>query len=176
MDRLKDAMGRLRLLAADDAATMVEMAIAASVLFSLMFGVIFMGWALYAYDFVRDASAAGARYASVRGALCSGFGDCPDATNAQIQTYVRSIAYPGLSSSNITVNTEWYSVTQTGGSATTITDCDSSPTTIHSGTTVQCDNPGNEVQVKVQYAFPLTLWIGSSTLNMVGQSQLVISQ
>lgn len=161
---------------ADDGATLVEMALASTVLFATLFGVIFMAWALYAYDYVSNAAAQAARYASVRGQLCSGFSDCPDVTNAQITTFLQNSVYPGLTASNITVQTTWYSVTHPGGGTASVATCSTTPTTIQTGSSTQCDYPGNQVRVQVQYQFSGTNLFGLNNLTVVGDSQLVISQ
>ena len=161
----------------EDGVAIVEMALASIVLFAFLFGIIFIGWALYAYDFISDAAREGARYAIVRGAQCSGLTNCPDATSDQIQTYVRGITYPGLTASNITVAAEWYTVTHPGGGTASITDCGNAPTTVPTGSTLPCDYPGNIVQITATYSFPINIFRWKSTsISMQSRSELVISQ
>lgn len=153
-------------------ASLVEMAIASVVLFGMIFGIIFAGWALYAYDFVSDAAREGARYAIVRGADCTGFSDC-NAANSDIQTHVQSISYPGIVSGNLTVATEWYTVALKGGSATTFTDCGSAP--VVAG--VVCNAPGNQVKVTVTYTVPFSIpFQNQSPIQFSSTSALIISQ
>ncbi|HEV2484947.1 MAG TPA: TadE/TadG family type IV pilus assembly protein [Terracidiphilus sp.] len=153
----------------DEGATLVEIALASSILFAAVFGVIIMSFALYTYDFLADAAREGARYAIVRGLYCTGFSDC-NADESQISSYVKSIAYPGINPNNMTVTASWYTVKQFTSSPTTVTLC---ANTNPAG----CNIPGNAVAVTVTYAFPLNIpfWT-STTLNMSSMSQLVISQ
>lgn len=151
-----------RLGAGDDAgATIVEFAVASSALFMLLFGIIQACLALYTYNYVSDAARVCTRYASVRGSSCSGMPDC-NATGAQIQTYLRSIPYPGINSSDLNASAAWYSASAT--QPTTWTAC---------GT--QCNAPGNAVAVQVTYAFPLHIpfW-ANATVDLSSTSQTVI--
>jgi Flp pilus assembly protein TadG len=159
-------------LSEESGSSLVEMAISSSILFAVLFGLIYFGWAMYTYDFISDAAREGARYAIVRGSECTGFSDC-NATQTQIASYVKSLGYPGLDASKLTVTAEWWTVTQPGGAATTITDCGGTPKV----GSVVCNEPGNAVQVSVQYDFPISIpyWT-STTMSMVSRAQLVISQ
>jgi Flp pilus assembly protein TadG len=167
---LSNAAGSIRpFRTEDEGATLVEIALASSILFAAVFGIIIMSFALYTYDFLADAAREGARYAIVRGSYCVGFSDC-GANEAQISSYVKSIAYPGINPNDINVSASWYTVKQFTSSATTVTPC-------ASANPAGCNAPGQEVQVTVTYAFPLNIpfW-RSTTLNMSSASQLVISQ
>src|SRR5260370_21873630 len=79
---------------------MIEFGIAASVILFVLLAIMEFGRALYVYNLVANSARAGARYAIVRGSMCS-FADCP-ATNASVQTYVRSIS-PNIDTSSLTV-------------------------------------------------------------------------
>ena len=155
---------------ADEGATMVEMALVSAILLSGVFGIIAISSALYTYDYIAEASHAGARYAIVRGAYCAGFSDC-GAGNAAISAYVKGLNYPGINPNAMTVYTTWYKVNQNGtGAATTITYCGTTPG--------GCNVPGkNSVEVGIEYAFPLNIpfW-KSTTLTMASKSQLAIAQ
>ena len=50
---------------------LVEFALASVIILTVLFGIIDMGRALYAYDWVSDAARRGTRYAMVRGTSCS---------------------------------------------------------------------------------------------------------
>jgi Flp pilus assembly protein TadG len=161
-----------RFKGADEGATLVEMALTSAILFAGVFGIIMISFALYTYNYVAEAAHEAARYASVRGAYCVGFSDCPDITGDQVTAFVQTLNYPGIltDSAHLTVSTSWYNVVQTGGSATTISSCGTSP--------AGCDVPSfNAVQVQVTYNFPLNIpfW-RSTTLSMSSTSQLPISQ
>lgn len=140
----------------------VEFAISASVLLMLVFGIIEMSYALYAYNYVSDAARVATRYAVVRGSGCTGMPDC-GITGAELQTYVQGIAYPGIKSGSLTVSTTWLSASLS--QPTTWTACGG-----------QCDAPGNAVEIQVTYAFPLFLPFWRSTsLSLSSTSQMVIS-
>ena len=84
-----------------------------TILFTMVFGPINVGIALYSYNFDAESAREGSRYAMVRGSSCTS--PCTAATNASVQTYVQSLRYPGLNSSNVTVTTTW---PDTGSSCT----------------------------------------------------------
>jgi len=163
----------------DEGATLVEMALATTILFALLFGVFEISLASYTYHYISDAAREGARWAIVRGSNC--YQDMPwapssfkcDATSDQIGDYVKSLGYPGIDARNITVTTTWHAahpVTASDPPSTTwdTTDC---------GDTDPCKVPGNEVQVTVTYYFPLSIpfW-KSETLPISSTSTMVISQ
>lgn len=157
---LRPLCGRIG-AANDTGATIVEFAVASSALFMLLFGIIQACLALYTYNYVSDAARVGTRYASVRGSSCSGMPDC-NATGDQIQTYLRSIPYPGINSSDLNASAAWYSASST--QPTTWTACAG-----------QCNAPGNAVAVQVTYAFPLHIpfW-ANATVDLSSTSQTVI--
>jgi Flp pilus assembly protein TadG len=138
--------------------TLVEAALSLAVLFTLVFGMIEMGLVFYTYNFVSEAAREGARYAMTRGSSCTS--PCTEATNASVQNYVQNLGYPGLNSSDLTVTTTW---PDTGASCTPSV----SP----------CNNPGNNVMVKVTYAFPWSIpFVPSSILTMTSTSEMIIAQ
>lgn len=147
-------------LCRDDASSVVETAVSAMILFSLVFGIIEASMALYAYHFTAEAAREGTRYAVVRGSSCSGSNTACPAQASDIQNYVSGLVFPGINPAAITVTTAWPT---TGGSCTP----SSNP----------CNNPGNIVAVTVNYRFAFaTPFIPSSTLNMTSTSEMVISQ
>lgn len=140
---------------------MVEMAISMVLLLTILFGLIEMCFALYTYHYISDAAREGTRYAIVRGSSCQVSGVSCTVTAAQIQSYVQDLGFPGINSSATTVTTAWSGYP--AGSA-----CSPS---------ASCNNPGNMVQVTVNYQFPLAIpFIPSSTLSMSSTSSMVISQ
>jgi Flp pilus assembly protein TadG len=140
----------------------VEFAISASVLLMLVFGIIELSYALYAYNYVSDAARVATRYAVVRGSSCTGMPDC-GITAAELQTYVQGIAYPGIKPGSLSVSTTWLSASST--QPTTWTACGG-----------QCNEPGNAVEIEVTYSFPLYLAFWKSTsLSLTSTSQMVIS-
>lgn len=180
----------------DQGSALVEMAlVSAFVFFPLLFGIIEFSYGMYAYNWVNMAARQATRYAVVRGIqscqIAPTFPDCnmgPDTTNnttspAAITTYVRNLSYPGIytdaTSNRLTVTTTYLARTVTsgaGGFATTswTTPCTS---TDPNDSTVECNTPGEAVQVIVTYKFPLAIpfWKNAS-LNLNAMSQMVINE
>jgi Flp pilus assembly protein TadG len=148
---------------AEEGATLIEAAVGLVIILALFIGLIEICLALYASHFVADAAREASRYAIVRGSMsCStspNLSNC-DVTSDQIQTWVRSLGYPGINPQQLTVTATWPS---------TGSGCYPS--------TSPCNNPGNLVKVAVTYAFPLNVpfW-KSATINLSSTSQMVISQ
>lgn len=150
-----------RAVRADAGATMVEFAISSIILFTLVFGVMAICLALYSYNVTAEVAREATRYAIVRGSACSSstFSDC-NVTSAQIQSYVQNIGFPGINPQSLTATATW---------PTTGVNCTPSVT--------PCNNPGNLVNVTVNYTFPLVIpFVPSTTLTMSNTSQMVISQ
>jgi hypothetical protein len=87
---------------------LVEFALATVIILTVLFGIIDMGRALYAYDWVSDAARRGTRYAMVRGtSSCPGSPELTDckAGPPQITTYVEGNAF-GIDHSALTVTAE----------------------------------------------------------------------
>ena len=141
---------------------LVEFALSSVVMVMVLFGIIECCFAFYANNYVSDAARTATRYAMVRGSSCTGMTDC-GITSAQLQTYLRSIPYPGITPGNVTATTTWLSASTS--LPTTWTACAS-----------QCNAPGNAVEVQVTYTFPLSVpfWT-KKTLNLSSTSQMVIS-
>jgi Flp pilus assembly protein TadG len=152
----------------DSGATLVETAVSASILIVMLIGMMQTALALYTYLFVSDAAREATRYAMVRGSIsCTNTPDLKDcsATSAEIQTFLRTRGYPGLTASDLTATTTW--LTLNSGTPATWSSCSS-------GT---CNAPGNSVKVKVRYKFPVSIpFVPSSTLTLSSTSQMVISQ
>ncbi|MBS1802617.1 MAG: pilus assembly protein [Acidobacteria bacterium] len=152
----------MRALRGEEGSALVEFALSSIVVIMMMFGLIQCCFALYSYNFVSDASRSASRYAMVRGANCSGMPDC-QITQAQLQTWVRQNAYPGINSSNLTATVTWLSVSST--QPATWTACGS-----------QCNAPNNAVKVQITYAFPFAIPFWRSTsLSLSSTSQMVIA-
>jgi Flp pilus assembly protein TadG len=153
----------LQSLRDDGGASLVEFAVSAAVLLMMIFAIIQVSLALYAYNYVSDAAREATRYAMVRGTACTGMPDC-NADAATIQTFVRSVQYPGIDKNNLTAAAHWFRASQ------------SAPTTWTVECAVQCAQPGNAVQVQVTYTYPLYVpfWKDSS-VNISSVSQVVIS-
>lgn len=155
--------GFCRAARSETGASLVEAAISFTLLISVMACVVQASLALYSYHIVADAAREASRYAIVRGS--SSCNNTPNLTNcgatsSEIQTWVRSLGYPFVVPSRLTVTTTW---------PTTGSNCYPS--------TSPCNNPSNLVNVVVSYAFPLNvpMWSGG-TINISSTSQMVISQ
>lgn len=119
--------------------------------------------AIYTYHFVSEAAREGTRYAIVRGSACNAtyFPTACPASGNNISSYVKSLGYPGISSTAMTVSTSW--ATYPAGKV-----CTPSPT---------CNNPTDLVTVQVQYAFPLSIpFMANKTYTMTSTSAMIISQ
>jgi Flp pilus assembly protein TadG len=138
----------------------LETALSAIAVLTLFLGVMEMCMALYTYHFVSEAAREGTRYAMVRGSSCSGFSSACPAQASDVRTYVRGIGFPGIVPANVAVTTSWPT---TGSSCTP--------------SSLPCNNPGNLVQVTVQYRFPLSIpFVPSSSLPLTSTSKMAISQ
>lgn len=158
-----------RRLRSEQGAALVEFALSISVMLAVLLGLFVMLMAFYTYHYVSYAAREGSRYAIVRGADCSQSSTTMpgcNATSSEIQTYVRNLGFPGINPNEMTVTSTWLSAN--GTFPATWSPCTAA---------VGCNVPGNEVQVQVQYAFPLKLpFISSRTLNLGSTSTMVISQ
>ena len=147
----------------DSGSALVEFAFCSVILLTLTFGILACCLALYSYHFISHAAREGTRYAMVRGSNCSTNGnftsDCPVASSAAIQTYLRGLALPGIPSSYLTSTTTW-SVDGTHWSST--------PTNYNA--------PGDIVKVTVNYSLPVTVpFVSSRTLSMSSTAQTIIA-
>jgi Flp pilus assembly protein TadG len=136
----------------------IEFALGASLLFTLVVGIITMCFALYTYNIVAEAAREATRFAIVRGSSCHFGSPCTPAATGDIQTYVSNLGFPG--SSNLTATPAW-SAYPAGGTC-------KSP---------GCNGPGDQVAVTVTYQFPLVIpFLPPRTLNMSNTAAMVISQ
>jgi Flp pilus assembly protein TadG len=156
----------------EEGASLVETAISASALFLLLIGIIEMSLASYAYNFVSDAAREASRWAIVRGSTCytntKSSAGCMSTTGtaaSDITNYVKNLSHPSLDSSKLTVNVNWCAAS--AGTPKTWAAC----------TTSTANKPRNQVQVTVQYAFPIAIpfW-RRDTFNVTSTSQTTIQQ
>ncbi len=155
-------------LRSEHGGTLLESALSWSVLLAVLLGIFQVSLALYAYHVMSDAAREGSRYAMVRGSTsCANtpnLSNC-NATSTQIQSFVRTLTYPGITSSKITVTTTWYTVSS------------STPAVWSACTTSPCNLPGNQVNVSVTYPFLLNVPFSSLIpLNLSASSAMVIAQ
>jgi Flp pilus assembly protein TadG len=127
-----------------------EMAIVASALLALVFGIMDFGRALYTYGFVAQLAREGARWAIVRGSTCTVLDHC-NAKSSDVQTYVESLSEGMTKSSSIAVTATW-------------------PNN-------NCNVAGCLVTVSVKYPFQfMTGILPSASFLISSTSQMVISQ
>lgn len=148
-------------LRGDEGASVVEFALVATVLLSIILGVMEICLALFTFHSISEVAREGSRYAMVRGDMCVVSGVSCTTSEAAIQSYMRGLGYPGINPSNMTV-TATYSAYPAGSGC---------------APNANCENPGNLVTINVVYQFPLTIpFMPASTLAMTSTSAMVISQ
>ena len=151
--------------------SLVETAISFVLLSSLIFGVFEGTLAVYSYHFLANAAHEGTRYAIVRGGgwdvPCSSYSSsgCV-ASVANVQNYVASLNFPGISITAADVCVAY--LASAPGSATTT--CTTSTTNVN-------NTPGDIVQVTINYPYTLSIpGVPSHTFTLTSTSQMVISQ
>lgn len=181
----RGAGGRTR----ERGSAVAEFALAATVFLGLMFGIMDICRAMYAYEFVTFAARAGARWATVRGSACytnlssngvtsssaaaafcypAGTAYNGGAQATDIQTYVQSLHLPGIPGHLITVTTTASTVWPATGAA-----CPAST----SGSTSPINSPGCPVHVIVQYPYSSQIpFFRVKIITLTADSQMVISQ
>ncbi len=152
----------------EEGSSLVEMAMALLIFLPLLLGAVEFSLVFYTYHDVTDSARMACRWAAVRGSTsCTntpGLNDC-DATSSQIQSYVQALGYPGLVGSNLNVTATWLSATT------------STPTSWSACSSGTCNAPGNEVQVKVSYAFPISIpYWQVTTIDISSSATMVIAQ
>lgn len=127
--------------------TLLEFALTAVLLFTVLFAIIDFSLAVYMDHHLADAARSGARYAMVRGsswgkscASVNSFSCSASASN--ITTYVKSLTPPGMSSNKLTVETKWI------GTGTAGSKCDSTSTN-----TSTCFYSSVSVTVRYPFSF-----------------------
>lgn len=148
--------------------SLAEFTISAVVLLTAMFGIMDFSRALYIHHFASYAADEGARYAVVHGSAFAGTScaaassfSC-DATSANIQSYVQSLAPPGVTGSSVVVTTTWPGTLPNGSAGS----C---------STTTSIDGCLIKVKVSVPFHFILSFLPRSST-SFVSTSEAVVEQ
>lgn len=142
----------------------MEFALTVTILASLIFGIFETALAFYSYNVIAEMSREATRYASVRGSNCTGLKG-PDGksncaiTQAQLNTFVQKSGFPAIDSTNLTTTATW---SKAPGAA--------------SCSNASCNGPGDQVNVKVSYSFPLSIpFVSGQTLSMTNTSKMIIS-
>lgn len=147
---------------------LIEFAFSMVVTVVLIFGMIDFARGLYSYHFISNAAREATRFASVRGALCSGSVNLCPADAADVRTYVMQIVPQGIDPTQLTITPTW-------------------PT--HNFPPVCTSTrgyPGCPVEVKVSYnfsyIFPAAFYnmapvsYGATSFTMSSTSQMIISR
>jgi Flp pilus assembly protein TadG len=163
--RTQSVLARLR---REEGASVIELAVSCSVLFTMLLGICQLSVGLYAYQFCADAARQATRWAMVRGSTSQTNTPNLSNTNASatdISNYVKGLGYKGISSSSITVTATWCAASS------------STPTTWSSCSASTINAPGNLVKVIV--AYPVSFHIPFApqlSLSLSSTSQMVIAQ
>lgn len=154
---------RIHRLRSGGGASIVEFALSCVILFPLTFGVMALCMGLYSYLFISDAAREACRYAMVRGSSCatySGFSSGCPASATDVQNFVRSLGFPGIKPSNLTVTANW---SANGG-------------TTWSSTATSRNAAGDLVRVLITYQYFLSIPYGpAKSLSMTSSAQTVIA-
>lgn len=163
----------LALVSKEHGAELPEFAIAASLFFMSMLGVVGFAKAVYCYHFVTWAAQEGARYAIVHGntyssTACSSSAPpsftmkyACQASSGDVQNYVKSLTTGGILISSVAATTTWPGTTPDCSSA-----CSNCTTT---------NSTGCLVKVVVTYTFDFGMpYLPHSDLSITGTSEKVI--
>jgi Flp pilus assembly protein TadG len=176
----RDLRFRLR---EETGSTLVETALSITILLVLVIGIMDACLMVYSYHFISNAAREGTRYAIVRGNTWTQppwnyTGTCASYTSAgcvatqqNIEDYVKSLSFPGIDSSQITVTPTSYAA---NGSATS---CEAATSTPPPSSAPLCNARGNLIQVNVQYRFATFIpFVPSQWLTMSSTSRMLITQ
>jgi Flp pilus assembly protein TadG len=161
----------------DHGAALIEMAISSAVLLATFVGIMQLTMACYVYNAVNEVARDSARWAMVRGNMCStntvNLDHC-NATSSDIQDYAKKVAainWSQCTSQNPCLTATWMTGTKGGTNqhpATTWSAC---------GTTSSCKSPGNLVVVSVSYPYSFNVpFLSTYSMTMGSTAQVVISQ
>jgi Flp pilus assembly protein TadG len=152
--------------------TIVEFALASTLLFGTIFGIISFAVAVFEYNAVSELAREGARYAAVHGSYsgsvaCGGTTSSTGATSAIVQCYLRSRGFGLQVTAAMTCGTP-------GGSLAT---CGTNAGVACTAGGVCNNDPGKLVQVNVQQTFrPFTTLIPSAAMTLQSTSQMIIAR
>lgn len=176
----------------EEGGSMVEMALVSALVYlPMLFGIFEISYGLFAYNFVCNASREASRYAAVRGnpscLISPTFVDCglgpsgsknPASTSGSttLQNYVRSLSYGGIDPSRVTVSATWLaSSISSGTGGTSTTTWIACPSGGDSAGNLECNSPGDAVQVVVNYNFPLPFW-NTGSISLSSSSMMIINE
>jgi Flp pilus assembly protein TadG len=144
--------GKRSFLHGEEGVELVELALAAPILFGFVFGLMQVCLAFYTYEYISELAREGARYAAVHGPSCeTSAGVSCAATAASVNSYVAGIADFNLGGGALVVNTTYPGI---GGELV-----------------------NNPVVVSITYTYPYKIpMVTSKTLTMSSTSQMTIIQ
>lgn len=143
--------------------TIIEFALTALVLFTIMFGIMAFSLVMFCYLMTSQAARQGARYAMVRGNSWSGDCNKPSPANcvaqeADIQAYAQSLV--SVNSNNLKLDATWLSSTG-----------------VACGNADSCKSPGSIVKVTATYTysevFPL---VTNQSYTMTSTAEMTVIQ
>lgn len=148
-------------------ASLVEFAVSIVLFMTLIVGIAWFAMAMYAYHYVSYSAQQAARYAIVRGAdwgttTCAAANSYAcNATAANVQSYIRSVAPAGINPNDVTVTTTW-------------------PGTTPSGSATGC-SPANKsgclVNVTISYPFAMYIpLVPTTSLQFSASAQMVVQE
>jgi Flp pilus assembly protein TadG len=142
----REVRGGWRKLSNERGQTFAEFALIVPCFLILLFSLMWLGLAVYSYNYVSYGAREGSRYAAVHGTDSKQ----PVTTAAAVTTFVKNKT-PGLNTSNLTVSTTWVPAATPG-------------------------NPGGTVQVQVQYQLQFSIpFMSHVTLPLTSTSKMTIS-
>jgi Flp pilus assembly protein TadG len=143
----------------EEGSVILETALSAIILLTFLFGIMETGFALFTYHFISNAAREATRYAIVRGSSCTSFASACPAQKSDIQNYVTTLGFSGITASNVVVNYAAY------------------PAGVTCAPSIACNNPGNRVTVAVTYNFLFNVpFVPAKTFAMTSSSSMIISQ
>ena len=158
---------RLRFHEDESGTGLIEFALSATVLLTVIFGILDCSRALYADHYVSEMAREATRYAMVRGSTwASGCATTASyscmASTTNITNYVDSITPLGVSISHLTVTTTWPGTTATGAACVN---------------TSGNNSPGCIVTSKLSYNFNFVLpFLPKGTVVLTSTSSVTIQQ
>ena len=145
---------------------MIEFALSAIVLFTLIFGCIVMVLAFYSYEVINQYARDASRYAMVHGIGCNSpqNGACSIGTgstaNSKLKSYLNNQIFPGINGNKLVVSTAY---THAPG--------------LSSCFAVSCNGAGDQVAVTVSYPYLYAVpFIPERAFLLRSTSTMIISQ
>ena len=151
------------------------MAVSTILIMSVFVGIFQLTMACYTYNSVTEAARESARWAMVRGSMCSTYTPTQTqcgATSDDIQNYAKTVAaidWSGCTSAQPCVTVSWMKGTTVNGKQQT--------TTTWASCTTPCKDPGNMVLVNINYPYTFNVpFVNKFSITLKSQAGMVISQ